>query len=48
VYVNAYESGTVHATPIVNRPFAPYANSSAEGDEANAADLASAFTRMVI
>jgi hypothetical protein len=40
-YVNAYEGGTVRATPIVNGPFDPYA----EGDDA---DLASAFTRLVV
>ena len=41
-YVNAYERGTVRATPIVNGPFDPYA-----GDD-DEAELASAFTRMIV
>ena len=40
-YVKAYERGAVRATPIVDGPFDPYA----EGKEA---DLASAFTRLVV
>jgi hypothetical protein len=42
--VNAYEQGLVRATPIVNGPFDPYAGD----DDPEAAELASAFTRLIV
>ena len=44
MYVNAYEQGLVHATPIVNGPFDPYAGD----DDPEAAELTSAFTCLIV
>ena len=41
--MSAYNRGAVHATPIVNGPFDPYA-----GADASEAELASAFTHLAV